>query len=452
MAVKEDQLPIAGRPDGEQLMLESAMPPNLTFRADATFLRLDHAIAEVYVLATNIHQDGSPPIHNVERHVAFYEKVEGIVVCLLKFVGIEVDAQRTSSTKHRYHESVLETLADKNNIFHHILGKGEVYLGLRHAKTLRNKYRSSDFRIVNILTYYEEGFVIDRTRRIARALQQTCELVKTTIRNEYVPSAPREPLNDVAVVLERVSKHGQAQEQSLGPLVPSRLDEGRTKANGDLGVHVGNSYVQTVDLLRTKTDRIIELETIIRDLRSRSRLADARLTTKNKEAEEESEGWTKLRHENEDLKAKLKHMASNYDNALNHSKRHLDEKVAHRCQLEVEREAHQACQTRIVTLEEQNKRLIEVNSRSTYTRLVEERASHQDTKSYAADLLASHGLLSSQVSTLQDETKTLRAELATECSLRNHAERREGWLEYEVDTFRAVMERLLHRPLRPSRT
>lgn len=130
VASKGDILPTDGGHEGKHLALGSVIV--LMLSADPAFLPLDDSIVELYVLAENVHQDDG----NLDK------TAERIIVRLLNFRGIEVDAQRTSPFQHSYHESVLRILADKGNVFYHILGRGNVQDSLRRAKNFRNKYRS----------------------------------------------------------------------------------------------------------------------------------------------------------------------------------------------------------------------------------------------------------------------------------------------------------------------
>lgn len=205
-------------------MLSPRISNPLTLRVDPAFLRLDDSIAEIYVLAESVHRDDGNLETNAERYATFYEHAERIIVRLLKFRGIEVDAQRTSPFQHSYHESVLQTLADEGNVFHHILGSGNVRDSLRHAKTFRNKERSSALSAYELRSC-EGPRITSRTKVIARALEDTSDFARSTVINGYTDSTLSQLLETHAVEkatpgAERISRNWLTL-QGRGPRNPS---------------------------------------------------------------------------------------------------------------------------------------------------------------------------------------------------------------------------------------
>lgn len=185
MASKGDILPTDGGHEGKHLAPASVIV--LMLSADLAFLPLDDSIAELYVLAENVHQDDGNLDKTAERYTSFYENAERIIVRLLNFRGIEVDAQRTSPFQHSYHESVLRILADKGNVFYHILGRGNVQDSLRRAKNFRNKYRSGAHSADELLSY-EGPRISNCTILVARAIIETSDFARATVVDGYLDS------------------------------------------------------------------------------------------------------------------------------------------------------------------------------------------------------------------------------------------------------------------------
>jgi len=424
-----------------------------------------------------------------------------------------VDAHRTGPFQHSYHESVLQTLADKGNVFHHILGSGEVWDSLRHAKNFRNRHRSYALS-ANELHSCDKPHIASRTKLIARALQETSDFARTTVIDGYVDSilsqlletyaveeaTPeikrisrnwltlqgweptnsssiakeshihldlsssgasyhtrirtilleafrlhlfilQETLDDVSSMFEQVPRNGLAQQRLLKRFVSSRLDERRQRAKAELDIHMGEASARAVDLIHARTNRIVELENLNRDLQIRGGKCETCLNIKTAEAKKESEQLTKLREESKDLKIKLQETTSNHNNAVTRSKTDSDERAALRSQLEEERISHEFYPARIAALKER-----ESDSHDDYEKL---KAKHKATKKHAACVVDGHALLTTKMSAVQEGLKNLQAELAVERSFREAAEAEARWLNEECDSLRTWVGSM---PRRPDRT
>lgn len=245
------------------------------------------------------------------------------------------------------------------------------------------------------------------------------------------PSILQRTLDDVSSVFERVPKNGQAQKQLLKRFVSSRLDKRRQEAEGALNSRIGELSAHAVDSIGARTNRVVELETLNRGLRIRGGQSEARLRIKTAEAKEESEQLTKRREEHEDLRLNLQRATSDYNNAVDRSKA---QQAALQSQLEVERKFHEAYQTRTAALEAEKQLFVEscADDALTIKRLL--------------------GVLSANMVTLQEETQTLRVELAEEHALRTIAEAQARSVENEIDVLRTGLESLLHCSPKPDRT
>jgi len=136
--------------------------------------------------------------NTADRYAAFFEKVELVIVRLLKYAGITVDAQRTGRFHHRYHESVLEKLANADNVLHTTLGSGPVYQALRHVKTFRNRYTkrvpgSRDFALV-----LDAPGIEARTNALASPLTTCCNHMRAAVRENHMESTFKLLLQDRA--------------------------------------------------------------------------------------------------------------------------------------------------------------------------------------------------------------------------------------------------------------
>lgn len=267
VASEGDILPTDGGHDGNYLALGSVIP--LTLRADPAFLRLDHSIAELCVLAESVHRHDGNLDNTAERYASFYEKAERIIVRLLNFSGIEVDAQRISPFQHSYHESVLQILADKGNIFYHILGSVSVQYSLRHAKTFRNKYRSGTHSANELLSYEGPG-ISNRALLVARAIKETSEFARTTVIDSYLDSRLSQLLDTHTVEratpeFERISRNWLTI-QGLEPRNPlSTATESQFRSELGSNGHNNHERVRSA-LLEAFTSRLSILQRTLDDV------------------------------------------------------------------------------------------------------------------------------------------------------------------------------------------
>lgn len=484
MATGGDILPTDGGLEGKYLALESVI--HLTLGLDAAFLRLDHSIAELCGLSKSIYPDNSNLHVTAERYASFYENAERIIVRLLKFVGIEVDAQRTSPFQHCYHENVLQTLADEGNVFYHILGRDDVQDSLRRAKMFRNKHRRNASG-ANELHSVDGPRIATRTKIIAQAILETGAFSRRSFEDDYINSILeqlletrtqeiRQPLQDVELssrvraevllgstecesnkvqqgrlleasyshlciltetfmdvssILEQVPENGQAQEQLLNRFVSARLEGRRQKAEDGLDIRMGELSARAVDLIRARTHKVVELESRTMVLQFKAKKFQACFDLKLKETEEIRRQLTHLEQESE---ASLQQTTERHDGAVSRSNELLDENVSLRNQLAAERETLQKCKAHKMNLEARNERLTESRS---HERLRAERASE-----YARNHAGERDELLDERREMQQELRNLKIDLREEHSSRKAAEAKVRWLEDKMDSMQARRESL----------
>ncbi len=485
-------------------------------RADPFFIRHDDYVAELYALADSIvggdsHSDGI-----AKRYAIFYERVERVIVRLLKFKEIEVEPRRADHLHHNYHESILEMLAEKNNPFHSTLGTDCVQRSLFHAKIFRNRYRRCG---ANDL--YKASYIPCNTKTIARALRETNDHLRSTIAEDRLESAlehllqmradkngnqdqgsklepqtrfkarelgldrasqalndilillkldPKEynspdmlkrvllepsdshlailqeTLKDISIMFKEVHTNGQKQAGLLTRFVATGLDERRKRDKTDLHERMGELTAQVVDLLSARIERITELETRTRLLRTGAARFQARLSLKTAEAAERLKQSNVLKQVIKDVNTRLQQAISDHIEDLSRCGELQDQNARLRSQLEAERKSYEACKIRTVAIEEKNKSHKESCLQDAYQKLETERDSHKATKKYVGCVVDGHALLTTQVSTMQEEMRNLRAELAAERSFREAAEGKARRFQDEVDSIRAGMETMLRRP------
>lgn len=507
MASEGDVLPTDVRLEGKYL----AFNQNPS-EVDLAFLRLDDSIAELYGLAESVHRENGNLDETAERYASFYETSERIIVRLLKLRGIEVNPRRTGPYQHSYHEAVLQILADKANVFHHILGGGVIQEALHHAKTFRNKHRACALSAEK-LPSQDGPRVASRARLIAQAIHETSQFARFAVTDGYLNSILgqllethavekatteierihrnwlalqgsghtrtlstvtefrfhlelgsngcnllergrsafsealgsnlsilQETLNDVSSMFERVPDNGKAQRQLLNRFVSSRLDERRQKATGYLDIRMCELSARTVGLILARVNKVVDLETLNEKSRFQVGASKMRLRLETVEAKKRTGQVESLQKENKELKIKLPNMTSNHINTLDCSKAVSLKSAALQSQLEAERKSHEACRIRTAAVEEREKSHNESCSYDAYQELKTE---HEATKKYAACAVDGHALLSTRMSTMQEEMGNLRAELAAERSLHETTEGKARRLEDEVNSIRAGMESML---------
>lgn len=261
----------------------------------------------------------------------------------------------------------------------------------------------------------------------------------------------QETLEDFSVMFEQVHRNGQTQADLLTRFVATRLDERRERDKSDLQERMGELTAQVVDLLRARIERTTELETRTRVLRTGATKYQARLSMKTAESTKRLIQLVKLRQVNQELSTRLQQANRDHNDNLSRFGILQDQNARLRSQLEAQRNSYEACKIRIVAIEEKNKSDKESCSHDAYEKLKAERDSHKATKKYTACVVDGHALVTTRVTTMQEEMNNLRNELAVQRSSGEAAEAKARSFEDEVDSIRIGMESMLCRP-RPDRT
>lgn len=258
-------------------------------------------------------------------------------------------------------------------------------------------------------------------------------------------------LEDISIIFREEYTTGQNQLDLLTRFVATGLNERRRRSKTDLHKRTGELAAQFIDLLRPSIERISELETRTRLLRTGSARIQARLNLKTAEAFERIKQANSLRQVVKDLNSRLQEVSCNHIDDLSRRCGLQDQIARLRSQLEAERNSHKACKPRTVAMEARNKSHKKSSHQDACQKLEEERDPRKAAKEYVACAVDGHALLATRLSTMQEEMKILRAELGAEQSSRRAAECKARRFEDEVDSIRAGMESMLRRP-RPDST